>query len=298
MDNFVIMKQGPVHNANELLDTTLTWMIDEAYLNLSGMVASVKRFKIRSGVIVAENPSTAHDRFRHSSASSGRCSPRVSVNLMFYLFYCAYLMSPKNCETGLLGSIPQFSVHVKTTTKGAQGILTPKTKSRTLVQRIILYICIYLWWRQTSGYSDAFWMRHQQPAFGQYWAMIGCWVGTFDQLDLSLMLDRQASRLFANLVRPIQIIRSRQHLTRNFVQLTRGFCGSQKSDFIAPDVVLESRPATQNCSLLFLWEAFVEVPDTELRVTRRLDNPEYQKEELGSKFYGTIYKGLVRPMGK
>ncbi|KAG5452830.1 hypothetical protein CSKR_109003 [Clonorchis sinensis] len=35
---------------------------------------------------VAENSSTAHDRFRPStSGSSGRRSPRVSVNLMFYL---------------------------------------------------------------------------------------------------------------------------------------------------------------------------------------------------------------------
>ncbi|KER22201.1 hypothetical protein T265_14919, partial [Opisthorchis viverrini] len=34
---------------------------------------------------VAENPSTAHDRFRPSWDSSGRRSPRVSVNLMFYL---------------------------------------------------------------------------------------------------------------------------------------------------------------------------------------------------------------------
>ncbi|KAG5454039.1 hypothetical protein CSKR_102045 [Clonorchis sinensis] len=35
--------------------------------------------------IVAENPSTAHDRFRPSWGSSGRRSPRVPVNLMFYL---------------------------------------------------------------------------------------------------------------------------------------------------------------------------------------------------------------------
>ncbi|KAG5441431.1 hypothetical protein CSKR_107663 [Clonorchis sinensis] len=35
---------------------------------------------------VAENCSTAHDRFRPSnSGSSGRLSPGVSVNLMFYL---------------------------------------------------------------------------------------------------------------------------------------------------------------------------------------------------------------------
>ncbi|KAG5454912.1 hypothetical protein CSKR_105849 [Clonorchis sinensis] len=35
--------------------------------------------------VVAENSSTAHDRFRPSWGSSGRRSPRVSVNLMFYL---------------------------------------------------------------------------------------------------------------------------------------------------------------------------------------------------------------------
>ncbi|KAG5451363.1 hypothetical protein CSKR_105311, partial [Clonorchis sinensis] len=34
---------------------------------------------------VAENSSTAHERFRPSWGSSGRRSPRVSVNLMFYL---------------------------------------------------------------------------------------------------------------------------------------------------------------------------------------------------------------------
>ncbi|KER21401.1 LOW QUALITY PROTEIN: hypothetical protein T265_15103, partial [Opisthorchis viverrini] len=34
---------------------------------------------------VAENPSTAHDRFRPSLGASGRHSPRVSVSLMFYL---------------------------------------------------------------------------------------------------------------------------------------------------------------------------------------------------------------------
>ncbi|KER23228.1 hypothetical protein T265_08841 [Opisthorchis viverrini] len=34
---------------------------------------------------VAENPSTAHDRFHPSWGSSGRHGPRVSVNLMFYL---------------------------------------------------------------------------------------------------------------------------------------------------------------------------------------------------------------------
>ncbi|KAG5448296.1 hypothetical protein CSKR_110455, partial [Clonorchis sinensis] len=34
---------------------------------------------------VAENSSTTHDRFRPSWGSSGRRSPRVSVNLMFYL---------------------------------------------------------------------------------------------------------------------------------------------------------------------------------------------------------------------
>ncbi|KER27458.1 hypothetical protein T265_13789, partial [Opisthorchis viverrini] len=36
-------------------------------------------------ILVAENPSTAQDWFRPSWGSSGRRSPRVSVNLMFYL---------------------------------------------------------------------------------------------------------------------------------------------------------------------------------------------------------------------
>ncbi|KAG5441009.1 hypothetical protein CSKR_101239 [Clonorchis sinensis] len=34
---------------------------------------------------VAENSSTAHDRFHPSWSSSGRHNPRVFVNLMFYL---------------------------------------------------------------------------------------------------------------------------------------------------------------------------------------------------------------------
>ncbi|KAG5441782.1 hypothetical protein CSKR_110614 [Clonorchis sinensis] len=38
-------------------------------------------------------------------------------------------------------------------------------------------------------------MHHWQPAIGQYWVMIGCWVQIFDQSDLGLMPDRQASRI-------------------------------------------------------------------------------------------------------
>ncbi|KER30578.1 hypothetical protein T265_13161, partial [Opisthorchis viverrini] len=44
---------------------------------------------------VAENSSTAHDRFRPSWGSSGRRSPRVCVNLMFYL--------NSNCKKGETG---------------------------------------------------------------------------------------------------------------------------------------------------------------------------------------------------
>ncbi|KAG5455066.1 hypothetical protein CSKR_104572, partial [Clonorchis sinensis] len=44
--------------------------------------ATAERFSFDS---VAENSSTAHVRFRRSWGSSGRRSPRVSVNLMFYL---------------------------------------------------------------------------------------------------------------------------------------------------------------------------------------------------------------------
>ncbi|KAG5445312.1 hypothetical protein CSKR_105797 [Clonorchis sinensis] len=36
-------------------------------------------------MVVAENSSPAHHRFRPSWGSSGRRGPRVSVNLMFYL---------------------------------------------------------------------------------------------------------------------------------------------------------------------------------------------------------------------
>ncbi|KER27358.1 hypothetical protein T265_13822, partial [Opisthorchis viverrini] len=38
-------------------------------------------------------------------------------------------------------------------------------------------------------------LRHWQPAFGQYWVMIGCWVQIVDRSDLVLMPDRQASRI-------------------------------------------------------------------------------------------------------
>ncbi|KAG5445422.1 hypothetical protein CSKR_104688 [Clonorchis sinensis] len=38
-------------------------------------------------------------------------------------------------------------------------------------------------------------MHHWQPAIGQYWVMIGCWVQIFDQSDLGLMPDQQASRI-------------------------------------------------------------------------------------------------------
>ncbi|KER28782.1 hypothetical protein T265_04473 [Opisthorchis viverrini] len=48
---------------------------------------------------------------------------------------------------------------------------------------------------QPSGSSDAFWTRHWQPAFGQYWVMIGCWVQILDRSDLVLMPDRQASQI-------------------------------------------------------------------------------------------------------
>ncbi|KER30282.1 hypothetical protein T265_03233 [Opisthorchis viverrini] len=54
--------------------------------------------------------------------------------------------------------------------------------------------------RQLSGSSDAFWMRHWQSAFGQYWVMIGCWFQTFDQSYLGLMSDRQRPKLLANMV--------------------------------------------------------------------------------------------------
>ncbi|KER24551.1 hypothetical protein T265_14400, partial [Opisthorchis viverrini] len=49
--------------------------------------------------------------------------------------------------------------------------------------------------KNLSGNSDAFWMQHWKPAFGQCWVMIGCWVQTFDQPDLVLMPDRQSSRI-------------------------------------------------------------------------------------------------------
>ncbi|KAG5452107.1 hypothetical protein CSKR_107915 [Clonorchis sinensis] len=50
--------------------------------------------------------------------------------------------------------------------------------------------------RQLSGNSDAFWIRHWQPVFWQYWVMIDFWVQTFDQSDPGLMPDRRTSRIF------------------------------------------------------------------------------------------------------
>ncbi|KAG5442220.1 hypothetical protein CSKR_100194 [Clonorchis sinensis] len=53
-------------------------------LPLGGMAA--RHRKSETAHKIAENASIAHDRFRPSSSgSSGRRSPRVSVNLMFYL---------------------------------------------------------------------------------------------------------------------------------------------------------------------------------------------------------------------
>ncbi|KAG5446243.1 hypothetical protein CSKR_102969 [Clonorchis sinensis] len=73
---------------------TLTWNPAESpvcdvfrQLNVLHQAASCSScYDIRDIAIhVAENSSTAHDRFRPSWGSSGRRSPRVSVNLMFYL---------------------------------------------------------------------------------------------------------------------------------------------------------------------------------------------------------------------
>ncbi|KAG5454364.1 hypothetical protein CSKR_113910 [Clonorchis sinensis] len=46
---------------------------------------NVQRYYPHMLLWVAENSSTVHDRFRPSWGSSGRRSPRVSINLMFYL---------------------------------------------------------------------------------------------------------------------------------------------------------------------------------------------------------------------
>ncbi|KER28886.1 hypothetical protein T265_04354 [Opisthorchis viverrini] len=52
---------------------------------------------------VAENSSTAHDQFRPSWDSSGRRSPRVSVNLMFYLkSNCTKLAKYTHLQTNLI----------------------------------------------------------------------------------------------------------------------------------------------------------------------------------------------------
>ncbi|KAG5452713.1 hypothetical protein CSKR_102140, partial [Clonorchis sinensis] len=72
----------------------LTWNPDESpvcdvfrQLNVLHQAASCSScYDIPDIAIhVAENSSTAHDRFRPSWGSSIRRSPRVSVNLMFYL---------------------------------------------------------------------------------------------------------------------------------------------------------------------------------------------------------------------
>ncbi|GAA54266.1 hypothetical protein CLF_113179 [Clonorchis sinensis] len=58
--------------------------------------------------------------------------------------------------------------------------------------------CVWRKLQRLSGNSYAFWMGQWQPAFGQYWVMIGCWVQIFDQSDLGLMPNRQASLFVAN----------------------------------------------------------------------------------------------------
>ncbi|KAG5453038.1 hypothetical protein CSKR_107543 [Clonorchis sinensis] len=72
----------------------LTWNLAESpvrdvsrQLNVLQQAASCSScYDIRDIAIhVAENSPTTHDRFRPSWGSSGRRSPRVSVNLMFYL---------------------------------------------------------------------------------------------------------------------------------------------------------------------------------------------------------------------
>ncbi|KAG5443125.1 hypothetical protein CSKR_110532 [Clonorchis sinensis] len=75
-------------------DNVLTWTPAESpvcdvsrQLNVLHQAASCSScYDIRDIAIhVAENPSTAHNRFRLSWGSSSRRSPQVSVNLMFYL---------------------------------------------------------------------------------------------------------------------------------------------------------------------------------------------------------------------
>ncbi|KAG5447150.1 hypothetical protein CSKR_107956 [Clonorchis sinensis] len=56
-----------------------------ATVELIILESTIKFFMKETTHKVAENPSTAHDRLRPAWGSSGRCSPRVSVNLMFYL---------------------------------------------------------------------------------------------------------------------------------------------------------------------------------------------------------------------
>ncbi|KER28314.1 hypothetical protein T265_04843 [Opisthorchis viverrini] len=55
---------------------------------------------------VAENSSTAHDRFLPSRGSSGRRSPRVSVNLMIYLNpnWTVFLRIHNHLQTNLVFS--------------------------------------------------------------------------------------------------------------------------------------------------------------------------------------------------
>ncbi|KER21079.1 hypothetical protein T265_10521 [Opisthorchis viverrini] len=55
------------------------------YMPPSSVVSPLQWQSTETTHKVAENSSTAHDRFRPSWGSSGRRSPRVSVNLIFYL---------------------------------------------------------------------------------------------------------------------------------------------------------------------------------------------------------------------
>ncbi|GAA49654.1 vacuolar protein sorting-associated protein 11 homolog, partial [Clonorchis sinensis] len=67
---------------------------------------------------------------------------------------------------------------------------TPELQSPVVFATTEQYVMSFV-----LGRRDEVLSKHWQPAIGQYWVMIGCWVQIFDQSDLGLMPDRQASRI-------------------------------------------------------------------------------------------------------
>ncbi|KER31499.1 hypothetical protein T265_02269 [Opisthorchis viverrini] len=82
--------------------STMAWILS----GCPSLDREIRKAKPRTFQSVAGNPSTAHDRSCPSWGSTGRRSPRVSVNLMFY--------SKPNCSKWLLICSPSLAIDLQT----------------------------------------------------------------------------------------------------------------------------------------------------------------------------------------